>query len=123
MTKYDIIEQLANTHQVERIVTKMLKDSKNPFDCPDDLIQDIYLILLEKPDDFIEGLYERKELGYWLLRVVRNQLLSENSPYHYTYIKERANSEDISAETYEDIPTDFGGGVYRGHISGHRREL
>lgn len=112
MTKYEIIEELAETKQIEKIITKMLKDSKNPFDAPDDLIQDIYVILLEKSDEFIEGLYERKELGFFILRIVRNQLLSKNSPYYYTYIKERANSEDIEGEGYENIPEDIGRGVF-----------
>lgn len=88
MNKYEIVEKLSREHQVEKIVYKMLGNSKNPVDAPDDLVQDIYLLILEKPDDFIENMYERKELGYWLLRVVRNQLLSQNSPYYYTYIKE-----------------------------------
>ena len=96
MTKYEVIDIIAREHLVERIVTKLLSSSKNPFDCPEDLIQDVYLLLLEKGDKLIVDLYERGELAYYLLRVVRNQLLSKNSSYYYTYIKLGAKSDDIT---------------------------
>lgn len=96
MTKYDVLDIIARDHLVERIVNKLLSSSKNPFDCPEDLIQEIYLLLLQKDDNFIVDLYERGELAYYLLRIVRNQLLSVNSKYYYTYIKFRANSDDIT---------------------------
>lgn len=96
MTKYEVLDIIAREHLVERIVNKLLSSSKNPFDCPEDLIQDVYLLLIEKSDKLIVDLYERGELGYYILKVVRNQLLSVNSKYYYTYIKLGANSDDIS---------------------------
>ena len=96
MTKYDVVDIIARDHLVERIVNKLLSSSKNPFDCPEDLIQDLYLILLEKDDDLIVNLYEKGELAYYLLKIARNQLLSVNSKYYYTYIKLKANSDDLT---------------------------
>ena len=96
MTKYEVVDIIAKKHIVERIVNKLLSSSKNPFDCPEDLIQDVYLLLIEKSDKLIVDLYERGELGYYILKVVRNQLLSVNSKYYYTYIKLGANSDDIT---------------------------
>ena len=104
MTKYEVINIIAREHLVEKIVNKLLSSSKNPFDCPEDLIQDIYLLLLQKDDDLIVNLYNKGEIGYYLLRVVRNQLLSKNSSYYYTYIKLGANSDDISEAAH--IPTE-----------------
>lgn len=102
MNKTQIIDQLANNKEVEKIVTKMSRSSKNPFDCLDDLVQDIYVILLSKPDSLIEGLYSRGELGFYVLTIVKNQLLSDHSPYHYKYIRLRSQSDDVSkAETYK----------------------
>lgn len=96
MTKYDVLDIIARDHLVDRIVNKLLSSSKNPFDCPEDLIQDVYLLLIEKSDKLIVDLYERGELGYYILKVVRNQLLSVNSKYYYTYIKLGANSDDLT---------------------------
>ena len=104
MTKYEVVDIIAKEHLVDRIVNKLLSSSKNPFDCPEDLIQDIYLLLLQKDDDLIVNLYNKGEIGYYLLRVVRNQLLSKNSSYYYTYIKLGANSDDITQAT--NIPTE-----------------
>lgn len=96
MTKYEIIDIIAREHLVERVVNKLLSSSKNPFDCPEDLIQDIYLLLLQKDEDLIVNLYNKGELGFYLLKVARNQLLSTNSPYYTKYIKFLAHSDDIT---------------------------
>lgn len=96
MTKYEIIDELSKDSTVEKIIYKLLPASKNRFDCPEDLVQDIYVLLLEKDDKLIIDLYNKGELGYYLLRIAKNQLLSANSPYYYKYIKFRAQSDDIS---------------------------
>lgn len=104
MTKYDVLDIIAREHLVERVVNKLLSSSKNRFDAPDDLIQDIYLLLLGKEDELVISLYNKGELGFYLLKVVRNQLLSTNSPYYTKYIKFRANSDDITQAA--NIPTE-----------------
>ena len=104
MTKYEVVDIIAREHLVERIVNKLLSSSKNPFDCPEDLIQDIYLILLNSDENLIVTLYNKGELGFYLLKIARNQLLSVNSKYYYTYIKLGANSDDITQAT--NIPTE-----------------
>ena len=105
MTKYDVLDIIAREHLVDRIVTKLLSSSKNPFDCPEDLIQDIYLLLLQKDDDLIVNLYNKDEIGFYLLKIARNQLLSKNSPYYTKYIKLRANSDDLT-QAANTIPTE-----------------
>ena len=95
MTKSDVLDIIAREHLVERIVNKLLSSSKNPFDCPEDLIQDVYLLLLQKDEDLIVNLYNKGELGFYILKVVRNQLLSTNSPYYTKYIKFRAISDEL----------------------------
>ena len=103
MTKIEVVDIIAREHLVERIVNKLLSSSKNPFDCPEDLIQDLYLILLQKDDDLIVNLYNKDEIGFYLLKIARNQLLSKNSSYYYTYIKLGANSDDISEAAHIPI--------------------
>ena len=96
MTKVEIIDELSRSNTVEKIIYKLLPCSKNQFDCPEDLIQDIYLLLLEKDDTLIIDLHNKGELGYYLLKIARNQLLSKNSPYYTKYIKLKANSDDLT---------------------------
>ena len=95
MTKYEIIDELSRSNTVEKIIFKLLSCSKNPFDCPEDLIQDIYLLLLQKDDDLIVNLYNKGELGFYLLKIARNQLLSKNSPYYTKYIRFLANCDEL----------------------------
>ena len=94
MTKWEIVDELSRTNTVEKIIYKLLPASKNRFDCPNDLVQDIYVLLLEKDDKLIIDLYNKGELGFYLLKVARNQLLSANSPYYTKYIKFLANSDE-----------------------------
>ena len=104
MTKCDVVEKLYKDGTVDRIIYKLLSSSKNPFDCPEDLIQDIYLLLLQKDDDLIVNLYNKGEIGFYLLKIARNQLLSKNSPYYQKYIRFQSNSDDITQAT--NIPTE-----------------
>ena len=96
MTKYEVVDIIAREHLVEKIVYKLLPCSKNPFDYPEDLIQDIYLILLNSDENLIVTLYNKGELGFYILRISRNQLLSKNSPYYTKYIRFLANSDDLT---------------------------
>lgn len=104
MTKIDVVDIIAREHLVEKIVFKLLPCSKNPFDYPQDLIQDIYLILLNSDENLIVALYNKGELGFYILRISRNQLISKNSPYYTKYIKFRANSDDLTQAN--TIPTE-----------------
>lgn len=97
MGKIDIIRDMAKDSTVEKMVFKLVGSSKNRFDAPYDLVQDIYLSLLQKDDAIIQDLYNKGELGFYVLRMVRNQLFSVNSPYYYTYIKFFNNSETLES--------------------------
>ena len=96
MNKWEIVDELSKNNTVEKIIYKLLPCSKNPFDYPQDLIQDIYLILLNSDENLIVALYNKGELGFYILRISRNQLLSKNSPYYTKYIKFRAQSDDLT---------------------------
>lgn len=53
----------------------------------DDLIQDIAVSILEKPPDVIRRLYEEDSLKYYIVRMVKNNVHSKNSPFYYKYKK------------------------------------
>ena len=103
MTKYEIIDELSRSNTVEKIIFKLLPCSKNPFDCPEDLVQDVYLLLLQKNDDLIVNLYNKGEIGFYLLKIARNQLLSKNSPYYTKYIKLGAQSDELEKAAHIPI--------------------
>lgn len=89
MTKTEIISQIANEKLVERVINKI--DSTIMANCPD-LANDIYLSLLEKPDEKVEELYETATLPFFIIRMVKNNIFSSNSPYYRIYKKHENNT-------------------------------
>ena len=67
-------------------------------------MQDIYVLLLEKDDKLIIDLSNKGELGFYLLKVAKNQLLSANSPYYTKYIKFFTNCDELEKAAH--IPTE-----------------
>lgn len=100
-----IDKYLINTKLVERIVYRFAATYKLPKDDLADLIQDVYVILLSKPIDFLHGLIDREEHAFYIIRIVKNQLLSKTSPYYRTYVAPQIKKTDILyAKEIEDVP-------------------
>ena len=93
MTKKEIIEKWAKEKKVETLIKKHTDFSNNPY--IEDLINDIYIDLLLKDDELIQKLENENEIDYYLIKVIRNNLYSKNSPFYYKYNKFRINSTDI----------------------------
>lgn len=102
MTKSDIISKLAKNSTVERMISKY---TNGQADFASDLSQDIYVSLLEKDDTLITELYNNDQLGFFVLRMVRNNLFSTTSPYYSKYIKYSTKASDLSISEYK-IPDD-----------------
>lgn len=88
MNKTQIISQLANEKLVERVINKI--DSTIMANCPD-LANDIYLSLMEKDNDTIVNLFETGQLAFFIIRMVKNNIFSVNSPYYRIYKKHENN--------------------------------
>ena len=99
MDKYKIIDEISKQKVVEEIVYNI--GDKGDEDLKD-LIQDIYINLLEKEDDLIETLYSENQLKYFIIRMVVNNIHSKNSPYYTKYKKDKINKVKIE-ELYDKI--------------------
>ena len=99
MDKYKIIDEISKDKVVEEIVYNI--GSKGDEDLKD-LVQDIYINLLEKEDDLIETLYSTNQLKYFIIRMVVNNIHSKNSPYYTKYKKDKINKVKIE-ELYDKI--------------------
>ena len=89
MNKTQIISQIANEKLVERVINKI--DSTIMANCPD-LANDIYLSLMEKDNDTIVSLFESDQLAFFIIRMVKNNIFSSNSPYYRIYKKHENNN-------------------------------
>lgn len=92
MDKSLIITSLAKEKKVEEIVNNIL-----PYKTwQDDLVQDIYIELLEKDVTLLEDLYNKNQLKYYIVRMVKNNVISKTSRYYKKYINyEKRKTKNI----------------------------
>lgn len=96
MTNAQIINEIANGGLVEEIIQGVSYSKFENTENLKDLTQDIYLQLLQMDNAKINELYFKKQLRYWIARIVVNSIHSKTSPYYYTYKKEQMQSVSIS---------------------------
>lgn len=99
MDKYSIIDEISKNKLVEEIVYNI--GDRGDEDLKD-LIQDIYINLLEKEDSLIENLYSINQLKFYIVKMVVNNIHSKNSPYYTKYKKDKINKVKIE-ELYDKI--------------------
>ena len=99
MDKYKIIDEISKNKIVEEIVYNI--GSKDDEDLKD-LVQDIYINLLEKEDSLIETLYNTNQLKFYIVKMVVNNIHSKNSPYYTKYKKDKINKVKIE-ELYDKL--------------------
>lgn len=82
MTREEIIGELARARVVETILKNIAKvDTLSPN--LQDLVQMVYLALLEYDEDKICGLHERREMPYFISRILITNITSPRSKWLY----------------------------------------
>ena len=79
MTREEIIEIIATTRYVEQLAKSICHSSAVEID---DLSQMVYEILLTYDESKIVELYENNQLGFFIVRVIKNQYFSTSSPFY-----------------------------------------
>ena len=67
----------------------------------DDLVQEIYLIILEYDDNKIIKMYEQNQIKFFITRIIKNQSFSKNSPFYKKYKmydQRQDNNKEIESE-------------------------
>lgn len=93
MSKKEIIEEIAREGFIENSLKKF---SNSPY--IDDLAQDLYIELLMKDDNVIIGLYNRNELKYYIIKMIKINIISKTSPFFTKYEKFRKITNDIDEQ-------------------------
>lgn len=94
-----MLEQLAKDKVVENLC-KNIGVSSNYID---DLVQEVYLIMLEYDREKLKQIYEKGEINYWLTRIIMNQYCSNTSPFYKKYRKYYDFIDDNNLELGTDI--------------------
>ena len=102
MSKYEVIEELARGKVVEHFVENTAKCALDAN--LSDLVQMVYLILLEYDDDKILDLYAKGEIKFFIARIIMNQFNSSLSPYHWIFRRhhDKVISMGVGAEINDD---------------------
>lgn len=97
MDVLNIVDKLARNRVVEDMIKNM-----NINEYPDDLAQEIYLILLEYDKEKIEDIYNKNQINFFISRIITNQAFSKNSPFYLNYKKWDFNKEELDFDNDAD---------------------
>lgn len=103
MTKNDPVLTIINQNLVEELVSAYSVNSQYK----DDLIQEIYLILLEYDKDKLQKLINDKQIKFFIARIIRNQWFSKTSTFFkqfkkYNSLKDSNTVDDDKPEETDD---------------------
>lgn len=84
-TKNQIIEEIYNDPSYDQMLKNIAKDKQNLVD---ELKQELFLTLLEKPEELIQHLYNKKEMKWYATRILLAMINSNTSPFYKKYRKE-----------------------------------
>lgn len=98
MKKCDIIEKIAKSKLVERLVKTY--GLSTPY--YKDLCQDIYIDLINKKESLIVSLYESNEFEYYIRKMIKNNVNSTTSPFYKNYEKFRKTTDELQNEKQEE---------------------
>lgn len=100
MDKYSIVNEIANGRMVETMVCNIAHQSLTAD--LKDLVQMVYLILLEYDEQKLQDLWSNHQMSFFLARIIINQFRSSNSPFHTTFRKFQERSADITGMDWVD---------------------
>jgi hypothetical protein len=78
-----IINELERNNTIRELCENMRVSSADI----DDLVQEIYLILLEYDNEKVINMYNNKQLKFFLVGIIQRQYHSVTSPYYKKYKK------------------------------------
>lgn len=96
-----IIATLAADRRVEFLVRSVAHTNTLSADLQD-LCQEVYCILLGYPADKIVDLWETECIGFFLVRIITNQLHSRTSRFYYTYKRFQALCRSLDGLDFKD---------------------
>ena len=80
MGRNEILIEFWQSEEVNKAFSKM-----HPIELQDDLKSEVFLILAELPEEKLIGLYDRKELRFYIVRVMLNLLQNANNQFFKLY--------------------------------------
>lgn len=86
ISRDDVIKYLIDKELIDKLSTtfqSQLGDNKA------DWVQEMWLIILELPEDKLVRLYENKEIDWYIISIARNQVTNDKSKFNRLYNDKR----------------------------------
>ena len=99
MGRNEILTEFWLSEEVNKAFSKM-----HPIELQDDLKSEVFLILAELPEEKIIGLYDRKELRFYIVRIMLNLVQNSNNQFFKQY---RNFVEYTQKEIIEQVQEDL----------------
>lgn len=97
----EIVGRMAEGRVVEDLVRNVAHRSRIDGDLQD-LVQIVYIALLEMDADRLESLAASGEMNFFLVRIIKNQYISKHSPFFDEIRRFRYKSGEISPQVCEN---------------------
>lgn len=97
-----MLNKIAN----ERLVEEICKNLGVSPKYMDDLVQEIYLILLEYDQEKLQSIYDKGQFNFFLTRIIKNQYFSKTSPFFKKYRKYYDMVDDNNNVVMYDVEDD-----------------
>lgn len=97
-----MLNKIAN----ERLVEEICKNLGVSPKYMDDLVQEIYLILLEYDQEKLQSIYDKGQFNFFLTRIIKNQYFSNTSPFFKKYRKYYDMVDDNNNVVMYDVEDD-----------------
>ena len=70
-----------------KIIEGLIRDYSVDYQFRDDLTQEIYMILLDSDQAKLQDIINKKQIRFYVARILRNQFYSSTSPFYKQYKK------------------------------------
>lgn len=97
-----MLNKIAN----ERLVEEICKNLGVSPKYMDDLVQEIYLIILEYNQEKLQSIYDKGQFNFFLTRIIKNQYFSKTSPFFKKYRKYYDMVDDNNNVVMYDVEDD-----------------
>jgi len=98
MGRNKILVELWQSEEVNNAFKKM-----HPIELQEDLKSEVFLIIAELPEDKLISLYEKKELRFYIVRVMLNLVQNSNNQFFKKYRNFIEFNQDIIETHQEDL--------------------
>ena len=91
MNARQIINEIANSKDYIQLCKNITKENT----LYKDLFQELIIILCQKDPAYIEGLYAKKELKWFVVKILQNQYNSKTSDFYKTHVSFGQRSSEV----------------------------